>query len=388
MRRNAAALLVVLTASIAVASDNRIAVDVVGTRVHMPVSVNGAPPATFILDTGAVKSPIDPVYAKTLGIRARTTSRAVGAGGSVKVGVAPDVTMAFAGNRHKVERSPMTPLGAISLRIGQPVFGILGYDVLKDYVTEIDYANESVVFHPRSFSPPSDAVRVPMRFSGHLPLVDVSLTLSDGRELAGRFLVDTGAGSPFVVTRAFAKKHEIEVDGAIDLSVGFGVGGATQDRVGRLPRVSVGGFTFERPVVNLSRDTKGVLAGGGFDGLIGGSFLRRFTLYVDYGRKQFAIVPNAAFKEPFEFDMSGLQLVARDEKFDAVVVQDVIPGSPAAEAGVRKGDEVRAIDGKRAMPGDFDAIRSSFREPDRKFEVAIVRDGTEMTVSLVTRRLI
>jgi predicted aspartyl protease len=389
MRRWTAALLLAAAASIAVARDTpKVAVDVVGTRVHIPVSVNGAPPATFILDTGAVKSPIDPEYATTLGIRPRSKAQTQGAGGTVTVGVAPDVTMTFAGARHRVDRSPMTPLGAINLRIGQPVAGILGYDVLNKYVTEIDYANETVVFHPKSFSPPAAAVRLPMKFSGHLPLVDVLVTTADGREVPGRFLVDTGAGMSFVVTRLFARKHGIEVENGIDMSLGFGVGGATQDRIGRLPSISVGGFRFERPVVNVSRDTKGVLVGGGFDGLIGGALLRRFTLYVDYGRKQFALIPNAKLREPFDFDMSGLQLVARDAKFDAVVVHNVLPGSPAEEAGIRNGDQLRAIDGKPALPAEFDVIRNAFKEPGKRFELTIVRDGAESVVPLTTRRML
>src|SRR5687768_13082952 len=101
---------IVLALFLAVSShaQSTIPVDVVQTRVHMPVSVNDNEPVTFILDTGAVKSPIDPEYAKSIGITARASGTAQGAGGSVRIGIAPDVTMSFAGLREKVERSPMT----------------------------------------------------------------------------------------------------------------------------------------------------------------------------------------------------------------------------------------------------------------------------------------
>ena len=385
MRRNwLFPLLLAAFAQFAVAGN----VEIVGTRVHIPVSVNGAAAKTFILDTGASRSPVDPEYAKSLGLIAKGTAHTHGAGGGVTVGLARDVTVTLGGFSQTLKSSPMTPLTAISLRIGQPVSGIIGHDVMSRYVTEIDYANETVVFHPKSFSPPRDAVRLPMRMNGALPLVDVRLTMPDGREVAGRFLVDTGAGLAFVVTRAFAEKQKIDVDGAIEMSAGLGVGGATHDRMGRLPRVAVGGFTFERPIVSLSRDTKGVLSSSGFDGLIGGALLRRFTMYVDYGRKQFALVPNATIGDPFEIDMSGLQLASRDTAFDAVLVNDVLPVSPAADAGIRAGDELRAIDGKRILPRDFDDIRQAFREPGRRFELTIVRDGVEMTIPLVTKRLL
>ena len=356
--------------------------------MHIPVSVNGAPPASFILDTGASRSPIDQAYAKSLGLTAVSQGRAYGAGGGQAVGLAPDLDLTVGGATHRIERAPMTRMSTISLRIGQPVSGVLGYEVLSKYVTEIDYANETVTFHPKSFQPPREAVRLPIRFSGNLPMVNVKLTTPDGRELAGRFLVDTGAGFAVVLTRAFAAKHKIALEGGIDMSIGIGVGGATQDRIGRLPSFSVGGFTFERPVVNLSRDTQGVLSKSDFDGLIGGPLLRRFTMFVDYPRKQIALVPNDKLGDPFEFDMSGLLFASADETYTRTVVQSVLPGSPAAAAGIRAGDELRAIDGKPVLPRDFEAVRLGFRVPEKKFEVTIVRDGVESTVPLVTRRLL
>lgn len=383
MRRFLAALLFAVSSY----AQSTIAVDVVQTRVHMPVSVNGEEPVTFILDTGAVKSPIDPEYAKTIGIRAKSSGTAHGAGGVVKIGIAPDVTMSFAGLRSKVDRSPMTPLGAISLRIGQPVHGVLGFDVLHKYVVEIDYANERVTFHPRSFTPPRDAVRVPIRFDGHLPLVDARITLPDGREIPARLLVDTGAGAALVLTRSFTKKHNITIPG-IEISAGLGVGGETRELTGRMPRLQLGGFTFENVVAGLSRDQKGVLSHSGFDGLVGGSLLRRFTLYVDYGRRNFAMIPNAAIGEPFEFTMTGALLTTKDDTFTTVVVRDVIGGSPAAEAGLRVGDELRAIDGKAVVPAQLDEIGKLFRQPDRRYALTIVRNGAEQTVTLLTRRLL
>ena len=388
MRRTIAASLLAALSVAAGGAAPQVAVDVVGGRVHIPVSVNGAPPASFILDTGAARSPIDAAYAKSLGLSSVGQGHAYGAGGGQQVGIAPDVTMTVGGVTHRIDRAPMTRMKTISLRIGQPVSGVLGYEVLSKYVTEIDYANETVRFHPKSFSPPREAVRLPIRFTHNLPMVDVKMTTPDGRELAGRFLVDTGAGFAVALTRAFAEKNKIEIEGGIDMSVGIGVGGATQDRIGRLPSFSVGGFTFERPVVNLSRDTQGVLSKSDFDGLIGGPLLRRFTLFVDYPRKQIALVPNAKLRDPFEFDMSGLLFAAADETFTTTVVQNVLPGSPAAEAGFRAGDELRAIDGKPVLPRDFEAIRLGFRVPDKKFEVTIARDGAESKVQLVTRRLL
>ena len=389
MRRWTLALLfLVACASASVQQPASTAVDIVVTRVHIPVSVNGAAPATFILDTGAAGSAIDPKYAESLGIKARSSGTARGAGGSVKVGLARDVEISFAGLRAELERSPMTPLGAISLRIGQPVHGVLGYDVMRKYVTEIDYAHERVTFHPLSFELPAEAVRVPIRFEGRLPLIDARLVLPDGRELRPRLLVDTGAGSGLILTRAYVAKNDIELEKTLDVSGGMGVGGETSVRIGRISSLQLAGVTLDNPIAALSRDTRGVFAASEFDGLIGGPILRRFTLYVDYPRKEFAFLPNAALKEPFEADASGLGLSSRDDSFEAVVIREVLPHSPAAEIGLRPGDELLAIDGKPVVPAQMDEIRETFRRRERTFTLRIRRDGAESTVTLVTRRLI
>jgi predicted aspartyl protease len=381
-------ILLALILTISASAQTTIDVDIVGKRIHVPVSVNGGAPATFILDTGAAQTPIDRKYAEAIGLRISGSGKAHGAGGAVDIGLAPDATLTFAGEKAKIKRIPLTPLDGISLRIGEPVNGVLGYDVLRDYVTEVDYANEKVTFHPRSFKPPANAVRVPIRFDGRLPLVDARITLPDGRALAARLLLDTGAGSTMTLTRTFAEKHDIKIDPGLEASVGMGVGGLTRERIGRIPKLQVAGFTFENPVVNLSRDTKGVLSHSNFDGLIGGELLHRFTLWIDYGHKQFALMPNRAHGKPFEFDMSGAFLTTRDASFTAVVIRDVLDGSPAQAAGLKAGDEIKAIDGNAVTPGDLDEVRALFRHPDATHQLTIVRDGAESAVTLVTRRLL
>ena len=57
---------------------------------------------------------------------------------------------------------------------------------------------------------------------------------------------------------------------------------------------------------------------------------------------------NAAFAQPFEWDMSGALLLAEGADFDAFRVHAVIAGSPAAQAGLVEGDRIAAIDGRAA----------------------------------------
>jgi serine protease Do len=66
---------------------------------------------------------------------------------------------------------------------------------------------------------------------------------------------------------------------------------------------------------------------------------------------------------------------------EGVVVDDVVPGSPAAEANLQKGDVIRKFDGRdvRNLP----QLRSlvSQVELDRKVDLEIVREGKPMKVT-------
>jgi hypothetical protein len=384
----AAALFILACASTA---STRIPVEIPASIVLMPVSINDGPPVTFILDTGASTTPVDKGYAAQRGIRGDGKVHAMGAGGSVEVSVAKDLRFTFGDITIKSPRTPLIPFDGIGLRAGRPFQGVLGAEAFRPYVVEIDYEKSVVTFHERSkFTPPAGATRLALEISSHesIPVVRGEVTLPDGRTLATRLFVDTGAGMGLVLTRAFADRQKIEFSGGIEMSAGLGVGGPTSQRVGRTARLSLGGLHIENPITALSRESRGALAAAHIDGLIGGEVLRRFTAFFDYGGKQLLLMPNRSFGEAHEYDMSGLMLTTQDATFRTIVVRDVLPDSPASEAGIRAGDELRAIDGAAVQPSQLAAIRAQLKTSDRRFVLTVVRDGAELTVPFVTRRLI
>jgi hypothetical protein len=368
----------------------RVPVQITGNRVLLGVAVNDHPPSTFILDTGAARTVIEKDYAAQRGIRATGQTQAMGAAASIKVGVARDLVFTFGDIRLPATDVPLIPLGPVNLRTGTPVQGVLGKEAFSAYVVDIDYERGTVAFHDRrSFATPKEAVTVPLRFThGSIPQVDVRLTLPDGRTVPARLHLDTGAGPGLILTRGFARKHDINLPDAIDTAIGLGVGGGMTERTGRIARLDFAGFSIDRPIAIVSNSTTGVLGDAQVDGLLGGDILRRFHVQIDYGRKQMHLTKNAAFGEPVEIDMLGATLASRDESFRAIVVQSLRAGTPAAAAGLREGDELRAVDGKPVTPKEMDAVRKLFRQPERRYELTILRDGKELVVPVTTRRFV
>jgi len=97
--------------------------------------------------------------------------------------------------------------------------------------------------------------------------------------------------------------------------------------------------------------------------------------------------PNAQFSEPFEIDMSGMELVADGDDLSIVLVDDVNPKTPAAEAGVRGGDIITAIDNRPVKDFTLEQIREMFRQDGREYLLKLKRDGTEVQVKIKLGRL-
>jgi len=97
--------------------------------------------------------------------------------------------------------------------------------------------------------------------------------------------------------------------------------------------------------------------------------------------------PHAGTKEPFEADMSGLGLRMNDSLTGALV-DFVVPGTPATDAGLAVGDTLVSIDGKPANTAAIQDLRSRFRRVGERIVLTVRREGKTRTVTLVLRRLV
>jgi putative serine protease PepD len=96
------------------------------------------------------------------------------------------------------------------------------------------------------------------------------------------------------------------------------------------------------------------------------------------------VVPELARGETIERPYLGLTSAVGSA---GVEIQEVVPGGPAAEAGLQAGDRIVSVDGQRTSePGDVnDALDG--REPGETVEVEVERDGgrQQIEVELGTR---
>jgi C-terminal processing protease CtpA/Prc len=81
-------------------------------------------------------------------------------------------------------------------------------------------------------------------------------------------------------------------------------------------------------------------------------------------------------KESFEHDMSGLDVRAKGDKFDQYVINKVIEGSPADEAGLQEGDELIFVNNQNVKEMNISEIYKILsRKEGKEVEFFFRRNG-------------
>ncbi|MGH7726675.1 MAG: aspartyl protease family protein [Candidatus Eiseniibacteriota bacterium] len=368
--------------------------EIASNKPYVQVSINGSPKQWFILDTGCGgTSVIAKECADRIGLRGEAEERVhLGAGEGVQVGVStvPSVTLDLGEVSTKFATLRIFPLGHVAPYEGRPVDGLLGQDFLERHVVEIDYAKNRVrILDPESFVPARGGVSIPITTESGLAVAKGTITVRGKDPIPCRLVIDTGVRATVIFYRPFAAGHGLlDVPGnLLDATVGGGAGGETRGDVGRLEKLLLGSFAFDEPTAIFSRDTVGVLAGTEEDGIIGGELLRRARVTFDYPHQRMILEPYPGSLPPFDYDMSGLFLVAHGNSFERITVQSVTRGTPAGLAGLKPGDEILALDGRRSPKLTLEDARSSFRTPgEHRLEVR--RGGKTLHITLIARRLV
>jgi hypothetical protein len=341
--------------------------------------VNNSAPLWFLLDTGANGSLLDSRRARSLRLRYLAAADIHGMGGSVKGSYFGGATLGLSGVRVFDRKFISMPLEPMFMRFGRRIDGIIGYDFLKLFVVEVDYAAKTIsLYDPRGYEYKGAGEAVPFTLRDGHPYTRVRLGFEGHEAVEGDFEIDTGADGSLAINRPFAEKHKLleMLPAASGAKTGAGAGGETSYVESRVKELGLGRFTFERPVVTFSRDTEGEGANANSDGQLGSEIFRRFKVVFDYTRGRMILEPNANFSEPFGSDSSGLDIVAEGRSLRTFTVNAVEPGSPAAEAGLREEDTIIAVDGRPAREFNLDQLATLFTKAGKEYELT-VRRGRE-----------
>lgn len=360
-----------------------------GDHVMLQGSVNGHA-GWLALDTGSSTSSLDAEWADTAAhVRVVATETQVNGSATVRAGTGQADSIRIGGVELGPTRVALIPLGPVERARGSHLHGTIGYDFLRRYVVEIDYAARRLrLYDPARWSYHGAGVQVPVSTQLRIPVVQAAITPAGGRPIPARLVLDLGSANFAVrLVAPFVSAHGLASMAGIDAPIGTGVGGMVVGRVARLESASMGALRIAAPTVGLALRPEGFFGTTVVDGTLGAPIFRRTTMIVDYPHDRVIFETGPGFDAPFEADMSGMSLAGGAG--GTVTVTYVVAGSPAAQAGVAPGDELVAVDGAAARPDQFDALRGSLRTaPGTTRRLTLRRGGDTREATITLRRLV
>jgi predicted aspartyl protease len=269
--------------------------EIVRSMVLVPVEVNGVS-LTFILDSGAGSNfLLDEAAARRLRLELHGQQQSSGAGEKrVALALAHGLEIHFADIQFSGQNAAVTDMAAISAYLGRNVDGVLGTEIFRRAVVELDYCGSRV--HIRSadgYHPPRQAAVIPIVPSATLLFaVRATLELHPGKEVLGTFLLDSGAGPVEVaLTHEQAAKTGLLTKEVPEESIPA-LGGDFRAKVVAAERIRIGETAVSKVTVDLAENTAGAMARGEYAGLLGGRFFRRFLTIFDVPHQRLVLAPN------------------------------------------------------------------------------------------------
>lgn len=358
--------------------------ELLNNHIYVQAQINGKDPVRLLVDTGGVNL-LTPQAATALGIPFEGEMEARGAGEqSVNMALAKVDSLTLGDATLRDQIFYVIDLGQLENVEGVSFAGLVGYEVFKRFAVTIDYADRRLTLvRPERFAYRGNGVAVPFTFHHRTPQVKAAI---DGIE--GEFVVDTGSRASLTLNAPFVAEHGLLARYAptVEAMSGWGVGGPVRSRRAHGGTLELGGVEVPGVALDLFTGERGAFAAKNLAGNIGAGVLSRFTVTFDYARQQMYLEKNRLFDRPDAHDRSGLWI---NRAGDAFQVEDVVPGSPAAQAGIRAGDRITAVDGTPAAGLSLADTRARWRSAAPGTRVSLRVEGAQGSrdVALVLRVL-
>ena len=337
--------------------------------ILLPVLVGGKE-RDFLLDTGSTVSVFD--RALSSGAPVASISVSAPSGPLIKKGlhVAPEASVGGLDMRlgGPVLFNDFAPMRAVSDR---DVWGLIGMQFLKNYVVQVDFDALRVRFlDPRTSPRPDWGFAVPMRSDETgVPVVTARI---DGIGPAN-FVMDTGDNGGGNLARDIFERLFPGQRGARGKNLLFTGLGSTPS--GRAPLISIGELSYRGLVFDSARSSS-----------LGMSVVRRSVVTFDFPRGNLYLKPGKRLSVEEPADMSGLHLLRLEGKIVALAID---ADSPAAEAGMLRGDVVLGAEGRPETQRDLVALRRLLRSGSGEaVTLDVLRDGRTIPVELRLRKLL
>jgi len=389
--------------------------------IVFPIEVNGRS-LNFILDSGVGATLLFNLYAKDsvmLHNKEKVRLQGLGSEESVEAVLSKGNLFTF-GNIRGYNQSLYLILDDsfdLSSKLGITVHGIIGYELFKDFVVDINYGTKRIKFYkPDNYKHKvcKKCETLGLDFYKLKPYVNVGVKLNQisAKIIPVKLLIDSGGSDALWL---FENSHPdiLTPKKFFNDFLGEGLSGAVYGKRSKIDALVIGKFILKEPTVSFP-DDESISNAREFEernGSLGASVLKRFNVIFDYKNKKISLKSGSYFKEPFRYNMSGIELVyngkqlVKEQNYASIGLTDgkankqntvildynykytfkpsykihsIREGSPAYNAGLMAGDIVIKINGKFTYEFPLEEIIGKFfQKENTKISLVVERNGKD-----------
>lgn len=305
----------------------------------------------------------------------------------------------------------------LSSKLGITIHGIIGYELLKDFVVKINYNLNRLTFYNKnsySYKKCSKCENFDIQFFKLKPYINVGIRLNktSNKIIPVKLLVDSGGSDTLWL---FENSHPdiLPPSKYFFDYLGEGLSGSITGKRSKIETLTIGKYELKKPIVAYP-DSSTVSYARQFkerNGSLGSNILKRFIIIFDYPEKKISFKKSVLFSSPFTYNMSGIELVyngkllVKELTFTQVSPKNnrgsfsinygfnyvfkpsykilkVRPLSPAYYAGLLPNDILIKVNGKFAYEYKLEEIVHNFFESNSTVALIIEREGKNYEVKL------
>ncbi|MDP2088075.1 MAG: aspartyl protease family protein [Flavobacteriaceae bacterium] len=315
----------------------------------------------------------------------------------------------------------------LSAKLGETIHGIIGYDLLKDFIVQIDYKKKQLHLYDPSkyvYKKCNQCEVFNLEFNKNKPYIDAyAAVFKNQKPFPVKLLIDTGGSDALWLFEDSRKEIQSPPLNFYDY-LGEGLSGSIYGKRSRIHLFKIGNFEFKEPTASFPDSTSVVFVKTFKErnGSIGGKILKRFNVILDYPNQKISLKKNQYFNELFNYNMSGIELVHHGQilvkekettfftveqgglsaKNDVIVISydykykfkpaykinQIREGSPAFEAGLMKDDIFVSINGEPAYKYKLEELTYFFYHNENdKLRIEVKRNGILMKFEFRLRRM-
>ena len=318
--------------------------------VVVPMYINHKGPFNFILDTGVGITIItDPHLKDSLNLKYLRKIELGGLGDKIELTAytTPFLNLRIGSTEAKSCAAAILDDDILNLSnyAGMPIHGLIGYDFFKSFKVRINYNSQFLKIYQNSLPKLiNKGNKIELQIEGNKPYMNISISNAKHQEIPLKMLVDTGSGNP-ICLETYQKNTFPLPDKFVTANLGVGLSGNIRGYKGRINQLKIGKYLLDSVIAAFPyyEDVGAKITSVNRNGSIGNTLLKKFDVLFDYQNSCMYLKGNNTLKEPFEFDMSGMELTSSGKNFDSFFVNRIERGSPADNLGIKIGDQLLRI---------------------------------------------